>query len=261
MWESKSYGNDQGGFFNSPSQFASPSEKQDKPAQRVQNIVPVTVRQILESREDGLKIGNVDVHVFTLVALIRRVEVSSTKVTYLLDDGTGGITGVFWLESTDTEEQQVIPPVVENTYCRVYASLRTNQGKKHIFVFRIMNLDNLNDLTRHILEVMYSSLKIQRMRTSEITMNSHANSNSILSSSFVATSASNQPTGFSPQQSLVYSTISKCGRDIGAHRDEVIKALEGKMSAREVMNVVDFLSNEGHIYTTIDDDHFRCTDN
>jgi replication factor A2 len=26
-------------------------------------------------------------------------------------------------------------------------------------------------------------------------------------------------------------------------------------------NVVDFLSNEGHIYTTIDDDHFRCTDN
>ncbi|XP_023702167.1 replication protein A 32 kDa subunit isoform X3 [Cryptotermes secundus] len=222
MWDSRSYGNDQGGFFNSPSQFASPSEKQDKPARRVQNIVPVTVRQILESREDGLKIGSMDVHM---------------------------------------EEQQVIPSVVENMYCRVYASLRTSQGKKHIFVFRIMNLDNLNDLTRHILEVMYSSLKIQKIKTSEITMNSHANSNISLASSFMATSASNQPSGFSPQQNLVYSTISKCGRDIGAHRDEVIKALEGKMSAREVMNVVDFLSNEGHIYTTIDDDHFRCTDN
>lgn len=68
------------------------------------------------------------------------------------------------------EEQQVIPPVVENMYCRVYASLRTSQGKKHIFVFRIMNLDNLNDLTRHVLEVMYSSLKIQKIKTSEITM-------------------------------------------------------------------------------------------
>jgi hypothetical protein len=31
-------------------------------ARRVQNIVPVTVRQILESREDGLKIGSLDVH-------------------------------------------------------------------------------------------------------------------------------------------------------------------------------------------------------
>jgi hypothetical protein len=33
-----------------------------QPARRVQNIVPVTVRQILESREDVLKIGSMDVH-------------------------------------------------------------------------------------------------------------------------------------------------------------------------------------------------------
>jgi hypothetical protein len=33
-----------------------------QPARRVQNIVPITVRQILESREDGLKIGSMDVH-------------------------------------------------------------------------------------------------------------------------------------------------------------------------------------------------------
>jgi hypothetical protein len=36
-------------------------------ARRVQNIVPVTIRQILESREDGLKIGNMDVN------MVRRV--------------------------------------------------------------------------------------------------------------------------------------------------------------------------------------------
>lgn len=33
-----------------------------------------------------------------------------------------------------------------------------------------MNLDSLNDLTRHILEVMYSNLKIQKIGTSESTM-------------------------------------------------------------------------------------------
>jgi hypothetical protein len=37
----------------------------------------------------------------TIVALVRRVEVTSTKVSYLLDDCTGGVTGVFWLESAD----------------------------------------------------------------------------------------------------------------------------------------------------------------
>ena len=64
------------------------------------------------------------------------------------------------------DEEQVIPPVVENTYCRIYGSVRSNQGKKYVFIYRIMNLEDLNDLTRHIVEVMYSSLKIQKMETS-----------------------------------------------------------------------------------------------
>ncbi|XP_021932607.1 replication protein A 32 kDa subunit [Zootermopsis nevadensis] len=261
MWDSKSYGSEQGGFFNSPSQFTSPAEKQGKTARRVQNIVPVTVRQILESHDDGLKIGSMDIHMFSLVALVRRVEVTSTKVTYLLDDCTGGITGVFWLESTDGEEQQAIPIVVENTYCHAYGSVRTNQGKKHIFLFRIVNLSNLNDLTKHILEVMYSNLKIEKIETSEITMKSCTDSNTGLTNSFVSTSVSAQAVGFSPQQNFVYTIISKCSRDIGTHKDEVINALASKMSSKEVMKVIEFLSNEGHIYTTIDDDHFRCTDN
>jgi hypothetical protein len=29
----------------------------------VQNVVPVTIRQVLESHEAGLKIGNLDVHI------------------------------------------------------------------------------------------------------------------------------------------------------------------------------------------------------
>jgi hypothetical protein len=45
----------------------------------VQNIVPVTVRQILESREDGLKIGIMDVH---MVSKLIKDEVENVWVTY-----------------------------------------------------------------------------------------------------------------------------------------------------------------------------------
>jgi len=38
--------------------------------------------------------------------------------------------------------------------------------------------------------------------------NLHTNNSNTLSNSFMATSASTQPAGFSPQQNLVYSTIS-----------------------------------------------------
>ncbi|XP_069678451.1 replication protein A 32 kDa subunit [Periplaneta americana] len=261
MWDSKSYGNEQGGFLNSPSQFASPAEKQDKPARRVQNTVPVTIRQILESSEDGLKIGGMDVHMFTVVALVRRVEVTSTKVSYLLDDCTGGITGVFWLESVDGDDQQCIPPIVENTYCRVYGSVRSNQGKRHVFIFRIMSLTTLDDLTRHILEVMHCNLKIQKMGNERVKETSYSADTTNLSNSFMSTSSINQPGGFSPQQTLVYNAILKSSSDIGAHRDDVVKTFAGKLSPKEIATILDFLCNEGHIYTTIDDDHFRCTDN
>ncbi|GFG36018.1 hypothetical protein Cfor_03598 [Coptotermes formosanus] len=261
MWDSKGYGGDQGGFFNSPSQYASPSKKEDKTGRRVQNVVPVTIRQVLESHEAGLKIGNLDVHILTLVALVRRVEVSSTKVSYLLDDCTGGLTGVFWLESADGDEEQVIPPVVENTYCRIYGSVRSNQGKKYIFIYRIMNLEDLNELTRHILEVMYSGLKIQKMETSVMNMATATISSNSLSNSFVAMPTTGQPGGPS-NQNLVYSTILKCSRgDIGAPKGDIIKALAGKMSAKDITNILEFLIVEGHIYTTHDDDHFRCTEN
>jgi replication factor A2 len=261
MWDSKSYGGDQGGFFNSPSQYASPTKKEDKTGRRVQNVVPVTIRQVLEGQEAGLKIGNLDVHILTFVALVRRIEVTSTKVSYLLDDCTGGITGVFWLESADGDEEQVIPPIVENTYCRIYGSVRSNQGKKYVFIYRIMNLDDLNDLTRHILEVMYSSLKIQKIGTPVMNTGTFTNNSNSLSNSFVAMPATAQPSG-NNNQDLVYNTIMQCSRgEIGAPKGDIIKALTGKMSVKDITNILEFLIVEGHIYTTHDDDHFRCTEN
>lgn len=36
--------------------------------------------------------------------------------------------------------------------------------------------------------------------------------------------------------------------------------LNGKMSKKEVNDALDYLSGEGHIYSTIDDDHFKAID-
>ena len=33
-----------------------------------------------------------------------------------------------------------------------------------------------------------------------------------------------------------------------------------KMSKQEMDSVLDYLSSEGHIYSTIDEDHFKTTD-
>ena len=46
----------------------------------------------------------------------------------------------------------------------------------------------------------------------------------------------------------------------GISRDEVFQNLSSKMSKGDVDQALEFLSNEGHVYSTTDEDHFKTTD-
>jgi replication factor A2 len=36
--------------------------------------------------------------------------------------------------------------------------------------------------------------------------------------------------------------------------------LKGRLSKKEMDDSIEFLSNEGHIYSTVDEDHFKSTE-
>ncbi len=59
---------------------------------------------------------------------------------------------------------------------------------------------------------------------------------------------------------MVYKMVSACQRDEGINRDELLTQLKAKMSRQDIDSSLDFLSGEGHIYSTIDDDHFKAID-
>merc|ERR1719499_1022910 len=56
----------------------------------------------------------------------------------------------------------------------------------------------------------------------------------------------------------VYQSVFLCKRDEGLHRNEVAQELRRKMSKKEVDDALDYLSGKGHIYSTIDEDHFKA---
>jgi len=60
---------------------------------------------------------------------------------------------------------------------------------------------------------------------------------------------------------LVYGMIKKSMEVFGLARDSIYNdnQVQEKMSQVEIENTLDYLSSEGHIYTTIDDDHFKAT--
>ena len=54
--------------------------------------------------------------------------------------------------------------VVENTYCRVFGSIRQTQEKKHIMAFKVTPITNVNEITAHLLETKHVKLKLRQIR-------------------------------------------------------------------------------------------------
>ena len=48
--------------------------------------------------------------------------------------------------------------------------------------------------------------------------------------------------------------------EAGIDRDTIFNQAKKTMTKNEMDNALDFLSSEGHIYSTIDEDHFKTTD-
>ena len=48
--------------------------------------------------------------------------------------------------------------------------------------------------------------------------------------------------------------------DVPKSNSLIVPLFLGKMSKKDVDDGLEFLSNEGHIYSTTDEDHFKTTD-
>ncbi|KAK7080244.1 hypothetical protein SK128_019891 [Halocaridina rubra] len=263
-------GND-GGFMNTQGgAFASPAGQGEKKGRRTQNLVPLTLRSIHNSPDDTLKIHNTEVHMFKVVGLIQAVDITSTKITYTISDTTSDIEVVHWLEEQDAVDTQ---PLREMTYCQVFGILRTQGNKRYILSHRIRPVEDLNLITTHILEVMYAVAKIQqieKMQSSGV-METSTSAGGGMANSLVGASGFDGNTsmgsggfsgmqGLNPTQHMVFQVIRNCAGETGVNKDVICQQLEGKINKMQIGSVLDYLSSEGHIYSTIDEDHFKTTD-
>ncbi|KAK4288737.1 hypothetical protein Pmani_038252 [Petrolisthes manimaculis] len=280
MWNSNGDGyggQSEGGFMTGDSQFDSPASKEQARGRKVQNLVPMTLRSIQECGEEGLQVAGTEVHMAVVVGLIRAVDVTSTKVTYTLDDTTAVMDVVQWIESDNGPEDGGRSNLMEMTYCRAAGTMRTHQGKRHLMAFQITPVTDLNVITNHVLSVIHAGLKLQQIQTLQQSSGiggpatSSTMPNSLVGAGGLGGSmglgggsgysgGGGGMQGLSGQQNMVYQVIHQCPDEAGVSRNAIHGNLTGKISQKQIDEVLDFLSSEGHIYTTIDDDHFKSTD-
>ncbi|XP_033201638.1 replication protein A 32 kDa subunit isoform X1 [Bombus vancouverensis nearcticus] len=220
-----------GGFLND-SQDQSDGNK--KTGKRIKKIIPVMIQQLTQLND------NLEGSIITLVGIIHHIEKSSTKVTYEIEDETGHITCFQWL--TVGKSESIINL---NTYVRVFGYIREQTEIKHILILKIWPLTTLNELTNHLLEVTYVTLKIQK------TSNNEDKSSDV--------PMLDDNLGLTKEQTIVYRVIQAENDSENGIERKTLKNRVPKNMLSTVDEIIDFLTSEGHIYTTFTDDHFKTT--
>ncbi|XP_026782468.2 replication protein A 32 kDa subunit [Pangasianodon hypophthalmus] len=273
MWNQGSYGEASmgGGYTQSPGGFGSPAASQGgekKGRTRAQQIVPCTVSQLMSAAqaEDVFRVGEVEVAQVTMVGIIRSTDKSMTNIQYKVDDMTAAPMDVKqWVDTEDPSvDSSVIPP---DTYVKVSGNLRSFQNNRSLVAFSVRPLEDMNEITSHMLEVVQAHMLLSKpqtmmggggMNSSMVPMTRPGLGGMGMSGGYSgANSMANN--GLNPNQNQVLCLIKSCPEPQGISIQELKQRLSG-MSMTIIRQVVDFLSNEGHIFSTIDEDHFRSTD-
>ncbi|VDM30322.1 unnamed protein product [Hydatigera taeniaeformis] len=221
--------------------------------------MPCTCAEIVAATQDGDKFVSPTGVLFsqvTLVGLIRSVNESATRIDYEVDDYTGPSVLVKQFIDDDARfessaESGGCRTLRELTYIRVYGHVRSFQGDINVVAFKAFPVTDMNEITCHILETIYVRMlhaKVASSQTKEDTVPKDSITNS-----------TTNIRGLTALQSQVLSCVRAALDDNGATVSQICEKLRG-VPEKQIRDDLDFLSAEGHVYSTVDDNHFRVTE-
>lgn len=223
---------------------------------KAEGVLPLTIRQILESSESGVQLFGIHYSMVTFVAIVRSVDHSSTKITYGLEDHTGQVDAHLWLEEGDTNS---VPGMMTHSYARVFGSVRHQGGSKAVMIYKIEQVSSPNDVTTHLLEVLNARYKGEEYAKGGSAGGSGGESEKNTASSGGFMETDGNAMGLTGKQLIVYKAIKSHMSDIGISRQELQQKFP-HISASEMQSITDYMTQEGIVYTSVDSDHFLCVD-
>jgi len=232
---------------------------------RARNVVPVMIEEVLKSPEEGFMIEGSEVGMVNILGQVTDLERAATKNTYTVEDSTGRLEVLQWKE----EDKSFSTDYTEGQFVKVVGSIRTQGDKKHMMAFKINDVQSQAEKDFHALNVVYSHMILKKLNmkmTGQDTMDHSGLSNSMMGGGIgstmggMAAPTSASATFGNKSHDTVYALIKGCSDENGINLDMILNQVRGKMSKAEMDGSIEFLSAEGHIYSTIDDEHFKTTD-
>ena len=235
-----------------------------------------TIRAVLKAPHDtdntSVLVENKGFSRVLIMGKVSNVKAKETAKTLTLDDGTGSITVQIWANDDD-------PPLVvaqrqsiqDGIYAKCYGAPRRFNNEWTINSFYMAPIKDFNELTHHFLESMFVRLQLEKG-----PINTSLASKGFSPSEFggvggghntfgvpisAAANSMNNPNALSGNPKLVHDLFAQ---DHSTEEGYSISFVADKLKARgltlaQIVQICNGLVNEGHLYTTVDDDHFKST--
>lgn len=151
-----------------------------------------------------------------------------------------------------------------NTYVRVIGAVRQQGDTKSIMIYKIRPVSGINEVNTHYIEVVnarYQAEEYYRGGSMAPGATNATVKSEFTSSVMGATVAQSQQSQNGPTEGkalaifkvIQASLISNPER--GTSRQELCRKFP-QISEHEIANILDKMSGDGHIYSTVDSDHF-----
>ncbi|KAJ0090090.1 hypothetical protein Patl1_12705 [Pistacia atlantica] len=260
-----------GGFMPSQSQ---PADSNPSPARSrdSQGLVPLTVKLISEASQSGddksnFVVNGSEVTNVTLVGMVFSKEERASDVTFTLDDGTGRIVCKRWAsEVFDTKEMEAVE---DGMYVRLNGHLKSFQGKKQLVAFSVRPVTSFDEVTFHFIDCIYfqsqksksqQGLSINQPQMVDSSLHTPVRTGTKGYQTAPLNNLSSQfgIDGLKDCDQLILDYLqqpSSSERERGVHIAELSQHL--KIPEKKIMDSIVSLENEGLIYSTIDEFHYK----
>ena len=236
----------------------------------------VTIKQILEAAtehdDEKFNINGVQTQQITLVARIIRADVQMTMIALAFDDCTGRIDGSHMLPIEDemgaseyaVQKRERIKPGV---WVRVIAQPQMLNSERRLVIYRIRPVDDFNEIVYHRLDTVRVFLAQTRPRgatrglpVAGMSMQ-HSMGNSMNTNGNMSSMGLVDVDGLmlNPLQKKIYEYVKS--KQDGPNRngvsiDDIARDVTGNASKNTVREIMEGFASDGHVYTTIDDNHY-----
>jgi replication factor A2 len=261
--------------------------------QRNDSLQPVTLKQLKtaahDAPDDKYMINGETLGLVTFIGRIMACEVQVTMITLKIDDCTGQVDVVYMIDPEDTEyAKQKREHIKELAWVRVVGTLYEVDGMLQINAPHIKGVEDMNELTYHRLEVVRAFLAQTmprpvvaatgttpvRQGMSKVGISGQGGGpvpfggyggnggdagGGMGSGASIALDASGFDSGMSKEMSAVYNYLKQrhtTDDQSGIAIQDISRDVPNLGSIAAVRAIMEALASDGHVYSTIDDDHF-----